>query len=214
MEYVVLYQGRVIWGPREWNPLSIENAIEFQSGASNVTIGPDPVVGVLSQLQDFVILRVESEEIPPYDAIFETIEGPFYSHNVPNGTTTIRWNAIPDNVAYVMGKIKQQVEAKRYQKETEGIDIEIDEVSYRFPTDREQRSRLIIQSVSNESVLWKNAGAWISMSPDQLADVVRQINAHVQKWFTWEKTGIDILEACETLDQIKQAYESIIEENR
>lgn len=214
MEYVVLYQGRVIWGPREWNPLSIENAIEFQSGASNVTIGPDPVVGVLSQLQDFVILRVESEEIPPYNNIFETLEGPFYTHSVIGGITKITWNVVPDHLPYALGRVKQQIEAKRYQKETEGIDIDINGATYRFPTDREQRNRLTIQSISNEPVLWKIAGAWVELSAEQLADVVRQINMHVQKWFAWEKAGVDIIESCTTIEDLKRIYVDVVKEDR
>jgi hypothetical protein len=213
MEYVVLHQGRVIWGPREWNPLSIENAIEFQSG-KDVMIGADPIVGRLEQLQDFTILRVKSEETPLYDALFETLEGPFYGHNVPEGTTTIKWNVVPDTVPYIAGKIKQQIEAKRYQKEIEGIDIEIDGVTYKFPTDREQRNRLTIQSVCGGPVAWKIAGAWVDLTAEQLNDIANRINAHVQKWFAWERESIVMVEACETFEQIKEVYTEAVREDR
>jgi hypothetical protein len=212
MKYIVLHQGRVIWGPREWNPLSIENAIEFQSG-SDVIIGADPVVGRLEQLQDFTILRVELEEIPLHDALFETLEGPFYRHNVPEGTTTIKWNVVPDTVPYIAGKIKQQIEAKRYQKEIEGIDIEIDGVMYKLPTDREQRNRMALLSINNEPIAWKFGGTWVDLTAEQLSAIVKQINTYVQKWFAWERGHVKNINACTTIDELQQTYQSFKNES-
>ena len=213
MKYVVLYQGRVIWGPREWNSLSIENAIEMYVSGEDVVIGVDPVVGRLEQQQDIIILSVESDIIPEYDALFETLEGPLYQHDVPHGITRITWNVVPDHLPYIKGKIKQQIEARRYQKEVEGIDIEVGDTTYRFPTDREQRNRLMIQSISGDPVSWKIAGMWVDLTSEQLGDVVKQINSHVQRWFVWEKTKVELIDSLTTIDQLKQLHTSIVEED-
>lgn len=213
MKYVVLHQGRVIWGPREWNPLSIENTIEMYVPSVDIMIGAEPVVGRIDGVQDAAILRVESEDVPSYDSLFETLEGPFYQNNVTDGTTRMTWNVVPDHLPYVLGRIKQQVETKRYQKETEGLDIDVNGTAYRFPTDREQRNRLLIQSVTGEPVCWKVSGAWIDLSAEQLTTIVKQINAHVQKWFAWERTKIELLESCTTLEHVKQLYTTIVKED-
>lgn len=212
MEYVVLHQGRVIWGPREWNPLSIEAAIEYVN-KQDVMIGVEPITGVFEQDQNFTILRVETINTPQYDPLFEALEGPHYHHDVPNGITNITWSVVPDHLPYILGRIKQQVEAKRYQRETEGVDININDTVYKFPTDREQRNRLIIQSVSGEPVCWKISGTWIDLTADQIQGVVKQINQHVQKWFNWERTKVELIESCSTIDQVKQLYTTIVKED-
>ena len=212
MEYVVLHQGRVIWGPREWNPLSIEAAIEYVN-RQDVMIGAEPITGVFDQDQNFTILRVETINTPQYDPLFEVLEGPHYHHDVPNGITNIAWNVVPDHLPYILGRIKQQVEAKRYQRETEGVDISINDTAYKFPTDREQRNRLIIQSVSGEPVCWKISGTWIDLTAEQIQDVVKQINQHVQKWFNWERTKVELIESCSTVEQVKQLYTTIVKED-
>lgn len=211
MEYVVLYQGRVVWGPREWNPLSIENTIEMLFGG-DIIIGVEPVLGRLEQNNDFTILYIKEEITPSHDEIFETLEGPYYYHDVLDGSTTIKWNVVPNHLPYAVGKIKSIVENIRYQRENAGVDVSINNITYLFPTSREQRGQLAIQSVYGQPVSWKIAGLWVNMTHEQLVSTLTQINQHVQECFDWEKNNIQLLESCTTIEQLRAVYKSIAEE--
>lgn len=211
MQYVILYQGRVIWGPHEWNPLSIENAIGLLVGG-DIAIGMDPVLGRLEQNNDFAILRVKEEVTPPHNEIFQALEGPYYYHNVNDGSTTIKWNVVPNHLPYAIGRIKSIVEGKRYQRENASIEINIGGNRYDFPTSREQRSQLAIQSVYGQPVSWKIGGVWVDMTHEQLVDVLSQINQHVQQCFEWERNTVASLEACTNIEQLQAIYKSIAED--
>lgn len=209
MEYVVFLQGRAIWGPRPWSSFSIEQVVEFQAGKTIYLSPTQPHLGVLDESIGLTILQVDENTKPPYDPVFEQLAGPSYNNNVEQQKTSLVWTVVEEFVPYALIKLKNEVANRRWNRETSGVDVEIDGKQYKFDTSRAGRERLIIQSLIDQPFNWKLGNDWVSLTPEKAKQVVASINDHVQNAFEWEAKIVEQINRCETIEQAKDIYRNL-----
>lgn len=211
MEYIIVKYGRVIWGPRPWNPFAIELAIE-QETQQNLTLGPNPITGQVAE--GISILQVLSVNKPPHDPIFETLAGPEWHHNVPEKTTTASYTVVEQHIPYIAGNLRTQLAHKRWEKENAGVIVSIKGANIKFSTDRQSRETLMLQSmVSKADIVWKiDNSTSISLTVTDQQVVIDAINQHVQQLFAWESDISSRIESATTTEQLKTIYTELTEQ--
>ena len=188
MEYIVTFNGAVRWGPRSWNPFSIENVIEQITG-EDVTIGAEPQTGwILDQTHPIAvgIWEIVEKQIPTYDSMFQALVGPDFKISVEDKTAIEHYTITDDTLPHIKNRVKAAAEAKRWEKENNGISISINGVETYFDTDRITRDRLLMQSLYKQDLVWKNdVNRRINLSVTDQQTILTSINTHVQDLFKY-----------------------------
>lgn len=211
MEYVIIKDDRVIWGPRPWNPFAIEATIEREARAG-VTIGANPVVGKIVETPAVIaILKVEQSIIPSHDIIFETLVGPQWTHNVVSGTTTMAYDVADQHLPYVQGSLKTHATNIRKTKEDAGVVVNVANTDIKFASDRTSRERLILQSLLAQNVNWKTDDGFVELSTADQLKIVQALNAHVQQAYNWEMEIARQIDAAKTIQELKQIHTAMQE---
>ena len=207
MEYIIVKDGRVVWGPRPWNPFVMEMAIERET-QKDITIGVDPIVGrIIEDPCVISILKVSESIVPSYDSIFETLVGPDWRHNIPGGTTSMEYSVAEQHLPYAKGAVTDIAISKRKQKENSGITVD----DIYFDTDRTTRERLFLQAALGQDVKWKtNNNTFVDLTSSQLQQISQAINAHVQQAYTWEHGITSRIDGCESIADLKAVHAEIV----
>ena len=206
MQYIILKDGRVIWGPRPWNPFAIEMAIERET-QQDVTIGVDPVVGKILENPSIVILPVTQLIVPSYDPIFETLAGPTWRIDVSEGKAEMEYTVVEQHIPYAKGAVVEAAISKRKEKENSGITVD----GIHFGTDRTTRERMFLQSALGQDVKWKNNdGTFVDLTISQLQSISQTINNHVQQAYAWEHQITNRINNCSSIADLKVVYAEIV----
>jgi hypothetical protein len=210
MEYVILVNGRVVWGPRGWNPFAMDDAIQMYAEAT-VSLPMDPLTGPVGDLSNVYILEVEQTIKPSFDPLFETLAGPTWIHDVPNRATICIYEVVEDNYHYIASRMKSLVATRRWERERQPLEVDVSGVTHTFSMVRDERDRLLIQSLYNADVSWKQAdGKWIYLTADEIKEVVTKVNQAVQYLFQEEADISKQIDNATTVGQLKQIYDQVI----
>ena len=201
--------GNIQVGPRQWlaSPF-IEFIREEGSNPSDEKIIPrfkedqDPIIGA-----DFKILPVVDINMPAYDGMFEQLAGPYWT--VGDTSITGRYDVVDQTVEAVKNRMKAVLAANRYDFEVSGTDVTVAGQDVRVETDRNSRGIVFQAAIllpEGQTYNFKfplSGGIFITLSKEQLGQVVQAIAVHVQVAFDWERdTGI-LIDAAETLDDLR-----------
>ena len=99
---------------------------------------------------------------------------------------------------------KKQLPDIRRQKETQIIDVTINDTIVQVSTAREERVSFVSKLVSSpgpHNFKFEN-NVWLQITTTELEYVISQIDAKVQEAFDWEYTKVQEIDACETGEDV------------
>ena len=96
------------------------------------------------------------------------------------------------------------IPSTRRQKETQIIDVTINDTIVQVSTAREERVSFVSKLVSSpgpHNFKFEN-NVWLQITTTELEYVISQIDAKVQEAFDWEYTKVQEIDACETGEDV------------
>jgi hypothetical protein len=200
MAYVLVYNGTVINGPRDWNYRSFESSlleecnIDYKLPMSYND--PRPV-----EIEEGVRILSATQIFQEYNPKIEYLHGPFWSFD--NDVATGTYEIVQHTPEAAMGGLIGQVAANRYVKEIQGIKVTVQDIELSISTDRgvrDQWSLWVGQGV--DAVPYKFGSGWLTLSSADIKTIADSVHAHVQAQFAWERSKIEEIKNCTTLEAL------------
>jgi len=198
----------VILGPIDWRPRYISDII-------------------FDELQEEVTVTAEDEQRVPYEILpgvkvrrcnitYENLtnekihrhEGPFwiYDDENPEVQAIASWIRVDKPISQVKGELKSLAASVRWQKESLGVVLNIQETDVFCDTSRGNRN-IFLQKYSmmqdNETIKWKFPdNIWLTLSKTELGFIVSKGAEYIQSCFDWEADKSAEIDACTTLEEL------------
>lgn len=202
--YALVYKGRVINGPRDWNKYQFEGALEkegifFQVGRNSPFEDEIPIL----INEDAKILRARYE-YPEYNRRTQSLDGPFWEFTEKEAIG--KFNVLYQGIEFIRNNLKQALAENRWRREVAGIEVEIQNTVVKISTGREDRNQFeILRNSGADNVLWKFNNIWLTLTSTDIATLADAVKNHVQITFDWEKEIFDLID----LTEIPEEFETI-----
>jgi hypothetical protein len=200
-------QDFVILGPITWKPRYISDIIsdEIQSDVtvtqtdeSRVPFEPYP--GIKIRKCQVVYGEIENP-------LIQTHQGPVWTYDDTNTEhqATATWYVADRDISQVKQTLKSLVADIRWKKETQGAMLNIQGHDVWCDTSRGNRNvflqKLMLMG-DEDTVKWKFPDRWLTLSKSELGMIVTLGAAYIQSCFDWENEQYEIIDTCETLEQL------------
>lgn len=201
--YVLVSDGRVLNGPRNWSYRSFTNTLQEELGIT-YSLPFNKTDSVAIHISDTVkIYPAVIDDSTEYNPKIEYLHGPFwdFTNNVATGTFTVESNSLES----IKGYLKSVVAANRYNKEISGITQTVNNVTVTVDTDRETRNiffQKYLLMAENETVEWKFPEAWLTLTKTQLGSIVSNAASHIETQFAWEANKVVEIESANTAAEL------------
>jgi hypothetical protein len=202
--YALVYKGRVINGPRDWNKYQFEGALEKEGIFFQVGRNPpfEDEIPILIN-EDAKILRARYE-YPEYNRRIQSLDGPFWEFAEKEAIG--RFNILYQGIEFIRNNLKQALAENRWRREVAGIEVEIQNNVVKISTNREDRNQFeILRNSGADNVLWKFNDIWLTLTSTDIATLADAVKNHVQITFDWEKEIFDLID----LTEIPEEFEAI-----
>ena len=201
--FVVVHNGYVTLGPKNWNKLSFEEELrdecEVEYTLPTRNDARDPIIINANTS----ILPVVSIDTPNLNGKIQRLDGPYWNFSETQAEMYYTAGDLP--LDYVKSNLKNEVAAKRYEKETAGIKMTIQSTEVTVDTARGSRD-IFLDTYNvlgeNDTINWKFPEIWLTLTKAELGSLVAAGVAHIQYCFNWEKTKADEIDACTTLAEL------------
>jgi hypothetical protein len=204
--YALIHNSQLILGPIQYNYRMINGELEELEIDARVT--PRDYENIPIRFDDLTFLVPVTQIIPEHDTRFQSV-----------GNFT--WEIIQENEIWPSGvemtypisnktleqikeEYKKQLPDIRRQKETQIIDVTINDTIVQVSTAREERVSFVSKLVSSpgpHNFKFEN-NVWLQITTTELEYVISQIDAKVQEAFDWEYTKVQEIDACETGEDV------------
>ena len=204
--YALIHNSQLILGPIQYNYRMINGELEELEIDARVT--PRDYENIPIRFDDLTFLVPVTQIIPEHDTRFQSV-----------GNFT--WEIIQENEIWPSGvemtypisnktleQIKEEYKTRlpdiRRQKETQIIDVTINDTIVQVSTAREERVSFVSKLVSSpgpHNFKFEN-NVWLQITTTELEYVISQIDAKVQEAFDWEYTKVQEIDACETGEDV------------
>jgi hypothetical protein len=190
----------VLLGPIEWNPRFIASVLQ-----TDLDLPFRPVIKdtdkdrVPYDIVENVRVRPVTFVTPDHDPKTQFLVGPYWSYTENEATAT--YNVEYKNIDIVRGEIKQELAAKRYEKEVSGVKVTLQGQEVSLTTmrgDRELYAQKYLLMGDSDTIEWKFPEGWMTLTKSEMLDVVNAVNNHVQSAFAWELGKAMTLDASAT----------------
>lgn len=202
MLYVLINNNYVINGPRNWNYHSFESTLE--DDLEIITKLP------IQKSDDTPIIIDENTKIVPANLIYpshnskiEYLDGPYWTFEENSATGT--FEVKPKIIEYVKQDLISETAAVRYEKESAGLKVTIQNTEVTIDTSRGNRDIFVQKYVlmgDVDTVNWKFPECWMELTKTDLGIIVSAGAAFVQEQFNWEMDKIAEIDACVTLEEL------------
>ena len=94
---------------------------------------------------------------------------------------------------------------ERYNKEVSGTTVTIQGTVIALSTARDGRdsfAQKYVLMADSDSIRWKFAEGWFTLSKTEVASIANAINSHVQSAFDWESAKVDEIESKTTAEEL------------
>ena len=204
--YALIHDSQLILGPIPYNYRMINGELEELEIDARVT--PRDYENIPIRFDDLTFLVPVVQITPEHDTRFQSV-----------GNFT--WEIIQENEIWPSGvemtypisnktleQIKEEYKSQlpdiRRQKETQIIDVTINDTIVQVSTAREERVSFVSKLVSSpgpHNFKFEN-NVWLQITTTELEYVISQIDAKVQEAFDWEYTKVQEIDACETGEDV------------
>ena len=199
--YVVAYKNRVIAGAMPWNRGIFEGSLEKEGIKIQLgRVPPDDLPMIIND--DAKIMQVE-ENRPEINTMVEYYYGPLWD---TTGNIAVANYEVHDTpIESTRSNLKQLAADERYKKEVLGTTINIQDTTVTIDTNRGARDIFIqkyMLMTNEETVSWKFSEGWLTLSKQELGQIVTAGTAYVQSCFDWERTISDQIDAAQTKQEL------------
>jgi hypothetical protein len=196
----------VLLGPIEWRPSFIASVLQSDLDLNfkpNVLMSDEQRVPFSLDFNSNVRIRKYAEVREEINPKIQRHEGPFWSYtdDVATGTYT----AANKGLNLIKGEQKNLVTSERYNKEVSGTKVTIQGQEVFVDTSRNGRTvynekyQLLADS---ETINWKFNQIWLTLTKEELKQIVDVVNAHVQSSFDWEMSKHNEIETLSTHEEL------------
>lgn len=185
MFYVIVKNGSVVFGPREWNQTLFQSVLKESNIETVLDRTNDSNLAVT--ISDTVkIIPVVEKHVPQINQKVQQLAGPFWTF--ANDQAVQTYTAVDKPIELVKAEMKSAVAAARYAKEIEGTSVLVNGSSVSVPTSRDGKAVFYQQAViaTETPIQWKFGSEWKSVNRDNFIEICNAITAHVQSAFDWE----------------------------
>lgn len=199
--FAVVYKNRVIVGPMGWNRGLFEGSLEREKINQTLPrVPPDELPYVVNE--DAKIMAVE-EVRPEINPLAEYYYGPLWDVSGDKAIATYEVHDTP--IEFARSNYKAQAADERWKKETAGTKVTVQATEVTVATDRDARNLFVQKHTllqDGESCNWKFPEGWLTLSKQELGEVVVAAATYVQGCFDWEKTINDQIDQATTKEQL------------
>jgi hypothetical protein len=201
-QYVLAHNGTVINGPRVWNGRSFETTLEEDL---EITFK----LPIRKEDEEIIEIdentKIYSAELvyQDYNSLSHYLHGPFWDYSTGKAIGTFQ--PVENSIELIKGTLKANVASNRWTKEVVGFKKTIQDIEVTIDTSREKRNQFSSKytiMADDEVVNWKFSDQWIQLSKDNVLEIAKEIDQHIQQQFNWETEKIAEINQCETVDQL------------
>ena len=203
--YALIYNSQLILGPIQYNYRMINGELEELEIESRVT--PRDYENIPIRFDDFTFLVPVVQTIPEHDTRFQSV-GNFTWEIIRESDNPARVEMTYPISNKTLEQIKEEYKTRlpdiRRQKETQMIDVTINDTIVQVSTSREERVSFVSKLVSSpgpHNFKFEN-NVLLQITTTELEYVISQIDAKVQEAFDWEYTKVQEIDACETGEDV------------
>tara|TARA_R110000868_G_scaffold130758_1_gene340589 strand:+ start:1736 stop:2383 length:648 start_codon:yes stop_codon:yes gene_type:complete len=186
--WILVYNNQIELGPRQWNRWIFQSWLDENLGLSVNLPQQPPDSNPLIINENTRIIFVFFAPEPSYNSRIQQLSGPFLtvSHDYANAS----WQVADQDIEAVKLALLAQLAANRYQQETAGTTISLQDQALLVSTDRVSRQAwLNALQLNVETQTWKfNNNTWLILNNQEIQTVVSALAAHVEQAFAREKT--------------------------
>jgi hypothetical protein len=202
--YVITQHNKILLGPIEWNPSYISSVLQNDLDLSQrPTILPSDMFKVPYYILPEIYVRNAVINKPEYNPKIQKFGGTTWAFDEKNAYAT--FTIVDKDLDEVKGELKNVVSSNRWTMENAGTNILIGSNNLRISTNREQR-RVYVDKLAamddGDQCMWKFEEDWISLSKQNILEIVKAIDTAVQEAFDWEIQKCNEINSCTTLDQL------------
>lgn len=202
MQYLLVENKQIIHlGPIFWRHRFIQSELE-DLNVDYIVSPAEPNAYV--KINDSFEIYPATVETPPHDGMYQQLAGPnwVFESDVATGTYTI----VDRDLNSVKADLKTLAASERYKKEVAGIKLTIQGTEVSVATNRDSKNNYAQQVLAMsdaDTVQWKFAEAWLTLSKAEMASLLADVNTHVQTQFDWERNIADQIDSATDADTLK-----------
>jgi hypothetical protein len=202
MQYVLIQNGYVINGPRNWNYRSFESTLEEDC---EITYQLPMSYDSATPIEIAEGIRILPAELQPhgFNPKIEYLHGPFWTFD--NDLAVGTYQTVSHSVEAVQNNLKSHIANNRYNTEIAGVKATVQGQEVTVDTSRDGRNIFVLKYVlmgDNDTVEWKFPECWLTLTKTDLGIVVSAGANHIQSAFEWEASKIAEIDACTTLEAL------------
>lgn len=209
MSSFVIVQNRitVLLGPMPWRQRMFQSEINDlvdQGELSERFIIPPVEQGYINIGNGIEIFPVGDSYMPEHDTNFQQAAGPFrtFDNNIAVPSYTVQ----DLDINIIKGNLKQLAASERYRKEVSGSNTVVQGSTVTLDTSRDGRNifvqKLMLMS-DTDTVNWKFPETWLTLTKQDLANVVSTGAAYIQSQFNWEQDISAQVDSATTIEELR-----------
>ena len=200
--YVLVHNGFVINGPREWNYRSFESSLEEECEIAYklpMSKNDEEIIEIDANTKIY-----DAELVyPSYNSKIEYPHGPFWDFS--SGKAIGTFQVLPTPIDLIKNTLKARVAEIRWRKEIAGMITNVQGTDVFVDTSREMRDVFVQKYIlinDNETVQWKFKSGWFTLTKTEINYIAVAIANHIQTQFDWEIAKNAEIDACTTAQEL------------
>jgi hypothetical protein len=202
--YAVIHKNRVIVGPIAWASGYFTDVLRIRHRITS-SIPKEAPNELPFVIDENTIIKQAIENREEINPLTQQYYGPLWDISGEVAVASYEIHDLDLNSA--QNNHKTLASQERYRKEVSGTTITVQGTEIAIDTSRYTRdifSQKYLALDENQTINWKFGSVWIELSKQDLFGIVRDVDAHVQGCFDWEKSINDQIDACTTLQQLTE----------
>lgn len=201
--YVLVHKNRVLVGPMGWNRAIFDGNLEKLKILKTLPKNPPTELPMIID-ENTKIYRADSQT-PEHNEKIQYLEGPYW--NITPETATATFLVKDKPIDPVKSQLKEFASQVRWEKETSGTTVTIQNVDLFISTQRIERDQYLQKYLlmsETDSLNWKFKESWLTINKQEIKTIVDAIQTHIQTAFDWEINKHQEIDQCTTLTELDQ----------
>lgn len=203
--YVVKYKQRVVLGIIPWNNQYIQDVMKnrYRVDIELPYIEPESSEFPYQVNEDTVIYPATEDRDVNINPMIQQYYGPTWEFL--EDRVIAHYEILDLELSAAQNNYKERAAAYRYNKEISGTKITLNNKEYVIETDRVSRTKYVekfLMMEENQTVNWKFSQDWITLTKQDLQNIVHAIDSHVQGAFDWELNLINTIDSITNLQDL------------
>lgn len=215
--FVLVENNSVVLGPNDYNKKKFETVLKEELEIEFTL--PTSLNSYLEINSSVQIYPVKYENLPVINSKIEILNGPFWDFS--NQTATASYQPLTKPIGSIKSEMTGNLANKRWQKETEGVVVPLQNKLVWVTTQRGERD-IFLQAVQlgSNGATWKlteveqvaveidpsgyrvKGTLWLTLSTAELQQIVGAIVTKVQAAFDWENNYANQIKSATTVQEL------------